>query len=448
MAHAAGPGAGPGGGERRPFTTPLEREPTALSVPATRPLTSFPCTGFDAELARLESDDEILRQRAMNNLIAMAKHGGSTERVIAMMIEKLHDSDKLFRSIAVEALSCSAKQVRQQVTDALIRSLQDTDANVRCRAVKALRLASVGPSHPPVVAALAAMVRDENPFVQDAAVDNLQYAIRHAYFEVREELLVSTHKGVRTCALESFLEEIMQGSERALEIAMGMLQDPEFQVRMAAVGVISKFLTTRDTKAVNDQLAMLKAEGREHDLVAPAKADGPMIDKTLAGLMSALEDTSADIRTAVLRSLSCNTARLNQTVFKAVLVLLADEVDGTRQLAREWISQVVAFTQERERKEWAYNMVSELLQNGSGPTQLSAAWVVARVVANGNTKYLKDVLPLLEHERPLTRVAGLWALVEAVKNVVPSIMWSSSGGVTVPRCLGDPDPRCSPLAPP
>jgi HEAT repeat protein len=378
----------------------------------------------------------------------MAKHGGSTERVIAMMIEKLHDSDKLFRSIAVEALSCSAKQVRQQVTDALIRSLQDTDANVRCRAVKALRLASVGPSHPPVVAALAAMVRDENPFVQDAAVDNLQYAIRHAYFEVREELLVSTHKGVRTCALESFLEEIMQGSERALEIAMGMLQDPEFQVRMAAVGVISKFLTTRDTKAVNDQLAMLKAEGREHDLVAPAKADGPMIDKTLAGLMSALEDTSADIRTAVLRSLSCNTARLNQTVFKAVLVLLADEVDGTRQLAREWISQVVAFTQERERKEWAYNMVSELLQNGSGPTQLSAAWVVARVVANGNTKYLKDVLPLLEHERPLTRVAGLWALVEAVKNVVPSIMWSSSGGVTVPRCLGDPDPRCSPLAPP
>jgi hypothetical protein len=265
---------------------------------------------------------------------------------------------------------------------------------------------------------------------------------------VREELLVSTHKGVRTCALESFLEEIMQGSERALEIAMGMLQDPEFQVRMATVRVISKFLTTRDTKAVNDQLAMLKAEGREHDLVAPAKADGPMIDKTLAGLMSALEDTSADIRTAVLRTLTCNTARLNQTVFKAVLVLLADEVDGTRQLAREWISQVVAFTQERERKEWAYNIVSELLQNGSGPTQLSAAWVVARVVANGNTKYLKDVMPLLEHERPLTRVAGLWALVEAVKNVVPSIMWSSSGGVTVPRCLGDPDPRCSPLAPP
>ena len=175
MAHAAAPPGSPGGGERRPFTTPAERQPTALSVPAAgRPHTSFPATGFDAELARLESDDEILRQQAMNNLIAMAKYGGSTERVIAMMIEKLQDSDKLFRSLAVEALSRSAKQVRQEVTDALIRSLQDTDANVRCRAVKALRLACVGPSHPPVVAALAAMVRDENPFVQDAAVDNLQ----------------------------------------------------------------------------------------------------------------------------------------------------------------------------------------------------------------------------------------------------------------------------------
>ena len=454
MAHAAAPPGSPGGGERRPFTTPAERQPTALSVPAAgRPHTSFPATGFDAELARLESDDEILRQQAMNNLIAMAKYGGSTERVIAMMIEKLQDSDKLFRSLAVEALSRSAKQVRQEVTDALIRSLQDTDANVRCRAVKALRLACVGPSHPPVVAALAAMVRDENPFVQDAAVDNLQYAMKHASFEVRGELLASTHKGVRSAALDSFLDEIMQGSERALELVIGMLQDAEFQVRMAAVRVVSKLLTARDTKAVSDQLAMLKAEGREHDLVAPAKAAGPMIDKALAALMSVLEDKSADIRTAVLRTLTCNTARLNQTVFKAVLVLLADEVDGTRQLAREWISGVVTFTQERERKEWAYDIVLELLRNGQGPTQLSAAWVVARVVAHGNAKYLKDVMPLLESQHPLTRVAGLWALVEAVKNVVPSIMWSSSGGVTVPRCLQDPDPRCSlptvpaPLAP-
>ena len=39
--------------------------------------------------------------------------------------------------------------------------------------------------------------------------------------------------------------------------------------------------------------------------------------------------------------------------------------------------------------------------------QLSAARVIATVVSNGNLKYLKDVLPLLEHERALTRVAGI-----------------------------------------
>jgi HEAT repeat protein len=268
----------------------------------------------------------MLRQMAMNNLIAMAKHGGSTERIIAMMVEKLKDSDKLFRGMAVEALSRSAKEVRKEITTALIKSLEDPDANVRCRAVKALRPACVGESHPTVVAALSGMLQDENPFVQDAAIDNLQYAILHASFDVRSSLLSSVHKGIRTAAVDSYMDEILAGGDQALDLVIGMLQDSQFQVRMAALRVIATLLTTRDTKVTKDHEAKMKAEGREHDNVPPVKAGGPQIDKTLGALMSTLGDQSPDIRTEVLRRLSCNTATLNQKVFKAVLELLADEV--------------------------------------------------------------------------------------------------------------------------
>ena len=439
MAHEALPAPF---GRLRPYTSPLEREPTALSLPPEqRPATSFPATGFDAELERLESDDAILRQMAMNNLIAMAKHGGSTERVVAMMIERLDsDSDKLFRALAVEALSRSAKQVRQEVTSALVRGLQDPDANVRCRAAKALRPACVGPSHPVVVAALSAMLQDESPFVQDAAVDNLQYAMTQASFEVRQDLLASVHKGIRAAAIDSFIPEILSGGHQALDLVIGMLKDPEFRVRVAALGAVAKMLTTRDDKVVKEHQAKLKADGVEPHEVAPAKAEGPLIDKCLAALISTLDDESSDIRTTVLRVFSCNTAILNQHVFKAVFVLLSDVVDGTRAEAKEWVSKVVAFRLSN-RDETAYNAVLDLLKNSTGATQLSAAWIVSKVVATGNTKYLKDVVLLLENDRPLTRVAGLYALLEAVKNVVPSIMWSSSGAPTVPRCLHDPDRR-------
>lgn len=312
----------------RPFTSPMEREPPALGLTDVkiRPLTSFPATGFDAELQRLESDDAMLRQMAMNNLIAMAKHGGSTERIIAMMVEKLKDSDMLFRGMAVEALSRSAKEVRQQITSALIKSLEDPDANVRCRAVKALRPACVGESNPAVVAALSEMLKDENPFVQDAVIDNLQYAILHASFEVRSSLLSSVHKGIRTAAIDSYMDEILAGGDQALDLVIGMLQDGEFQVRMTAVRVVANLLTTRDTKVTKDHEAKLKAEGREHDNVQLVQAEGPQIVKTLDALMTSLGDKSPDIRTEVLRRLSCNTATLNQKVFKAVLELLADEV--------------------------------------------------------------------------------------------------------------------------
>ena len=423
-------------------TSPLEREPTALGLALEdRPATSFPATGFDAELSRLDSDDEILRQMAMNNLIAMAKHGGSTERIVAMMIEKLDcDSDKLFRSLAVEALSRSAKQVRNEVTTVLIRSLQDPDANVRCRAVKALRPACLGPSHPVVVVAMSGMLHDESPFVQDAAVDNLLHAITQASFEVRQQLLSCVHKGVRAAAVDSFTEEILLGSHPALDLVTGMLQDREFQVRIAALGAVAKLLTTRDDKVVKEQLAKLKSDGIEPHEVAPAKAEGSLIDKSLAALMSALQDGSSDIRSTVLRVCSCNTAILNQNVFKAVFVLLADEVEGTRSQAKEWVSKVVAF-RHSNRDESAYNAVFDLLKNSTGVTQLSAAWIVSKVVAMGHAKYLKAVVDLLENEKPLTRIAGLYALLDAVKNVVPSIMWSSSGAPTVPRCLNDPDRR-------
>jgi len=426
----------------RPCTTPAERQPTALSIAdIRRPFTAFPSTGFDAELERLDSEDPMIRQMAMNNLIAIAKHGGSTERIVSVMMEKLKDRDKFFRGLAVDALSRSAKQVRQEVTTALIESLNDPDANVRCRAVQALRPACIGQTHSQVVAALCILLEDENPYVQDAAVDNIQYAITQASFEVREELLASVHKGIRAAAILSFLDEILKGGEEAMQIVINMLEDKEFEVRMEAVGVISKVLTTQDTKAVQECMTRLKAECKELHEVERPKAKGLMIDKALGALMAALEDPDPDIRTAVLRSLSCNTAIGNQKVFTAVLVLLADEVEGTRNLARQWVSNVVAATQ-KERKEWAYTIVIDLLTSCSGLTQLSAAWVVAKVMANGNTKYLKDITPLLEHEHALTRVAGLWALEEAVKNVVPSIMWSSSGAPTVPRALGDQDRRC------
>jgi len=217
-----------------------------------RPFTSFPSTGFDAELERLDSEDPMIRQMAMNNLIAIAKHGGSTERIVSVMVEKLKDRDKFFRGLAVDALSRSAKQVRQEVTTALIESLNDPDANVRCRAVQALRPACIGKTHSQVVTALCILLEDENPFVQDAAVDNIQYAITQASFEVREELLASVHKGIRAAAILSFLDEILKGREEAMQIVINMLEDKEFEVRMEAVGVISKVLTTLHTKAVKE----------------------------------------------------------------------------------------------------------------------------------------------------------------------------------------------------
>ena len=165
-----------------------------------------------------------------------------------------------------------------------------------------------------------------------------------------------------------------------------------------------------------------------------------MIDRTLLALMSALEDHEPDIRSEVLRRLTCNTGTLNQKVFKTVLALLAEELEGTRNEAKAWISKVVLTTLTGQ-KEWAYNIVIDLLRNNTGLMQLSAASVISKVVANGNPKYLRDVVPILEAEHPLTRVAAVWALVEAVRNVVPSIMWSSSGAPTVPRCLKDPDRR-------
>jgi HEAT repeat protein len=155
----------------------------------------------------------------------------------------------------------------------------------------------------------------------------------------------------------------------------------------------------------------------------------------------ALEDADTDILNSLIRTLSCSTASLNQKVFKSILPLMGSEVEGTRSLASAWISRVLTITQERLRQEWAYALVIVLLTNGQGLVQLSAAGVIAKVVSHGNLKYLKDVLPLLEHERALTRVAGVYALQEAVKNVVPSVMWSSSGGPTVPRCLQDVDRR-------
>ena len=432
------PEASPGG-KLRPFTSPLERQPTVLSIAAVkRPNTCFPGTGFDAELQRLESDDPILRQMAMNNLIAMSKHGGSTERIIAMMLEKLKDSDRLFRGQAVEALSRAAKEVRQEVTTALITSLKDPDANVRIRAIKALRPACEGPSHPIVVAALSEMLCDENAFVVDATVDNLQYAIKHASFEVRHELLSSSNRGIRTAAVESFSDAILNGSDQALGFVIDMLQDQEFQVRMAAIKVIGNFLTTRDTDAQRQLDLILKADPDKQ--LPPAKAEGPMIDRILLALMSALEDHEPDIRSEVLRRLTCNTGTLNQKVFKTVLALLAEELEGTRNEAKAWISKVVLTTLTGQ-KEWAYNIVIDLLRNNTGLMQLSAALVISKVVANGNPKYLRDVVPILEAEHPLTRVAAVWALVEAVRNVVPSIMWSSSGAPTVPRCLKDPDRR-------
>jgi hypothetical protein len=217
-----------------------------------------------------------------------------------------------------------------------------------------------------------------------------------------------------------------------------MLQDTEFQVRMAAIKVIGKFLTTRDTDAQRQLDLILKADPDKQ--LPPAKAEGPMIDRTLLALMSALEDHEPDIRSEVLRRLTCNTGTLNQKVFKTVLALLAEELEGTRNEAKAWISKVVLTTLTGQ-KEWAYNIVIDLLRNNTGLMQLSAALVISKVVANGNPKYLRDVVPILEAEHPLTRVAAVWALVEAVRNVVPSIMWSSSGAPTVPRCLKDPDRR-------
>ena len=274
---AESPGAGGGSppvaeATLRPFTAPLERQPSAAVADGgngKRPLTSFPSTGLDAELQRLESDDDILRQMAMSNIIALAKHGGSTERVVQILIEKLQDSDKLFRVLAVQALqSRSARHVRTEVTSALIQSLKDADPNVRCRAVTALRPACIGASHARVVEALLGMLSDTSAFVQDAAVDNLTYAIPRASFTVREELLASVHKGIRAAAIDSFNEEVQGGSDQALDLVIGMLQDQEFQVRMSAIRVISALLTTRDATAEADRNAQLKTEGKmDHEYV-------------------------------------------------------------------------------------------------------------------------------------------------------------------------------------
>ena len=53
-------------------------------------------------MKRLDSDDGIIRQLGMQNLVVMARHGGSTERIISMIIARLDDPDKLFRALAVQ----------------------------------------------------------------------------------------------------------------------------------------------------------------------------------------------------------------------------------------------------------------------------------------------------------------------------------------------------------
>ena len=85
---------------------------------------------------------------------------------------------------------------------------------------------------------------------------------------VREQLLASVHKGIRAAAIDSFNEEVQGGSDQALDLVIGMLQDQEFQVRMSAIRVISALLTTRDATAEADRNAQLKTEGKmDHEYV-------------------------------------------------------------------------------------------------------------------------------------------------------------------------------------
>lgn len=67
--------------------------------------------------------------------------------------------------------------------------------------------------------------------------------------------------------------------------------------------------------------------------------------------------------------------------------------------------------------------------------------VLSKFVGSGHHK-IRFVLPLMQHNHPMTRVAGIWAVMDAVRNLVSGILWNSQQDQpTVPRCLHDPDRR-------
>mmetsp|Transcript_35956 Transcript_35956/g.84495 ORF Transcript_35956/g.84495 Transcript_35956/m.84495 type:complete len:541 (-) Transcript_35956:159-1781(-) len=368
-------------------------------------------TGFKAEVARLESNDGMMRQLAMNNLMHMATKGGDDiHSLVELMVGKLKDSDKVFRGQAVEALEGSGHAADEDVIEALIEAADDTDIRVRCLIVNALRTACAS-SHPGATAKMIAMLEDPARAVREGAEENISLAIQQSSPEFRARLLELPNTHIRILAVNSFRADVCAAHPKALQLLTNKFSDPELHVRMAVV----------DTLGV-------AAQQKEAN------------DKPMLGLTIPLMDQHIDIRRASLARLDFETARRHSKVVKAVARTLYDQDEGYRKLACKWL---LVSIQENlaEAEETPFKLVLDLLESGSAlHAQLAAAQVLGEVIGTGN-KFLKPVAALLEHERAETRIGAVRAMTTAVKNNVIQVMWSSSNQPIVPGCLTDPDKR-------
>lgn len=195
-------------------------------------------TGFKAEVARLESNDGMMRQLAMNNLMHMATKGGDDiHSLVELMVGKLKDSDKVFRGQAVEALEGSGHAADEDVIEALIEAADDTDIRVRCLIVNALRTACAS-SHPGATAKMIAMLEDPARAVREGAEENISLAIQQSSPEFRARLLELPNTHIRILAVNSFRADVCAAHPKALQLLTNKFSDPELHVRMAVVDTL------------------------------------------------------------------------------------------------------------------------------------------------------------------------------------------------------------------
>eukprot|EP00931_Biecheleriopsis_adriatica_P023539 TRINITY_DN14848_c0_g1_i1.p1 TRINITY_DN14848_c0_g1~~TRINITY_DN14848_c0_g1_i1.p1 ORF type:complete len:645 (+),score=128.86 TRINITY_DN14848_c0_g1_i1:68-2002(+) len=281
---------------------------------------------------RIADSEMIVRLAAVSCLAQLSKRGD--EKATSAVVRRLKDSSALVRVAAVRALATLAEKDSQPVLFALVQRLSDIHSSVRVASVETLAVLCQA-SNSRVINALVQSLSDKCPEVRAATIEVLPKFGKSAQSEILIAVTSQTkskNDSIRNDAVKHLLQTIKEGNAQVISQIPARLQNANWAVKVTVCNALPAHLSAADADVRLAALCGITKLSEKRDSQAAAAiaaclrdVDTRVAEEAWTCIASRLDERDPDVRRIALESLAAVAPKTcSKQVVAAVTAHLGD----------------------------------------------------------------------------------------------------------------------------